>query len=360
MIINIPIPDEILYEISSHLCVKSLYEAGFICKLWKKLSERDVLWKNHYKKCWFTDKIVENNRPWKTIYFDRLNMENQILTNLKRDELMKTCVEKIEQLGKRFTSEKELLFLDLRYDIFIAYGDYLKEISFNETKNKKVLLYLIAGEQYSTAVAKKANNYVAYFNWGYTIHNLIRDLPKEIAEDLYKSCFEKYNLSISSPDNVIKDEVYSRWGDTLHDYAKTKKTKAEVEELLYQSYDKLDKSVNVIANYMAYDNWGIALHTHAKIKRNYPDEADSLYEQCYEKFKKASELKPEDGYIYSHHASALQSQALQKDGESSLQIFELSFKNYKNSIQYLPQDSYIYRSWGDALHDCSKKLLEGL
>jgi len=125
-----------------------------------------------------------------------------------------------------------------------------------------------------------------------------------------------------------------------------------------KSYDKFENSINVVSSYIAYDYWGLALHTHAKLKRNNPFEADNLYQLAYEKFQKSCELKPDDGYIYCHYASCLQSQAMQKEGETSVKLFELCFEKYRNSITYIPEDSYICRSWGDALHECSKKLIE--
>jgi len=54
----------------------------------------------------------------------------------------------------------------------------------------------------------------------------------------------------------------------------------------------------------------------------------------------------------------LQNQAAQKEGEESKRIFHQAFEMFKASAALLHHDAFTARTWGDALHDCSKKLIQ--
>jgi len=59
-----------------------------------------------------------------------------------------------------------------------------------------------------------------------------------------------------------------------------------------------------------------------------------------------------------HWAATLHNQAAQKEGEESKRLFRESFDKFRDSVALLPTDAFTCRSWGDAFHDCSKKLIQ--
>jgi len=46
-----------------------------------------------------------------------------------------------------------------------------------------------------------------------------------------------------------------------------------------------------------------------------------------------------------------------KEGAESLRIYREAFSKYDSASRLIPEDAFALRSWGDALHDCAKKLV---
>eukprot|EP01124_Arcella_intermedia_P010778 TRINITY_DN17309_c0_g1_i1.p1 TRINITY_DN17309_c0_g1~~TRINITY_DN17309_c0_g1_i1.p1 ORF type:complete len:610 (+),score=147.23 TRINITY_DN17309_c0_g1_i1:227-1831(+) len=324
---------------------------------WNGWSKENTFWEDLYKDKWKTRDIVKFGRMWKDVFKDRIQIERNYLEP-KREEFQKREMQELVKCKAR--SEEEMLSV-YRYNTYLAFGDLLRESADKLIEEVKIKMLLVSNEEYATCIAVSPTNYIALFNWGYLLHHLAKLVaskkhPK--ADSIFKKCFSKYEYALSLKGNIIKEDTLSRWGDALHDYAKTKKTQAEVEECLRESYSKYEQSITFNPNYIAFDYWGLTLCTHAKLKKHSEKEADKLYAAAVEKYASANALKPGDGFILCHWASTLQSQASLKDGREAKLIFHESFERYRDSARLMPQDPFTVRSWGDALHDCSKKLIQ--
>jgi len=344
------LPTELVNQILLNFNYLELSEVSQVYSTWRDMSRKNSLWENLYKERWLTNDVLMLDRNWRTVFRDRHEVEMTYLKD-KNEEL-----NKLEQkLPKNLKNEK-----------FVKFGELLKENIEQVKPEDKVKAMLVANEQYASSVAVNRDNYLVYFYWAHLLSNLAKhlfnnkncNLSSQISDNIFLLCFQKYEIASKLESNTLKEDTLCRWGDALHDYAKTKKTQQEVEEWLHESYEKYKKSVNTSPNYIAYDYWGLTLYTHAKLRKRDVVESDKLYEEAAEKYSKAHSLKPEDGYILCHWASTLQNQASQKEISEARSIYREAFSKFSQSFALLPDDAFTCRSWGDALHDFGKKLIQ--
>eukprot|EP01130_Rhizamoeba_saxonica_P017867 TRINITY_DN8779_c0_g1_i2.p1 TRINITY_DN8779_c0_g1~~TRINITY_DN8779_c0_g1_i2.p1 ORF type:complete len:553 (+),score=95.61 TRINITY_DN8779_c0_g1_i2:30-1688(+) len=351
---DIWVPKEIVQLIINQLCWQSTQVFGCTNRFLYDMCTKDPVWMRLYQLHWYNCNILRLNRSWYTCFKDRYYVESTYLQPHMED-IEKDIKERAESCTA--TSSKGHTFSKYLNNKYVIYGEKLRTILDTALPEDRPMIVLISGEQYASAVAD-TDNYIAYFNWGYILNHYAKYLSNESCEEVFFASFEKYEIAYNSKDNIVSEETLSRWGEAIHDFAKTKKSKKEIEKWLNLSYEKFEASVNIKPNYLAYDSWGLSLYTNAKLKVSQPEQLDMYFSMTYEKYENAHILQPDDGYILCHWANTLQHHGALAADDAYEDIFRECFEKFEITALCLGEDAFMYRCWGDALHEYAKRIID--
>ena len=195
------------------------------------------------------------------------------------------------------------------------------------------------------------------------IKSLSLKYEKEGLEFSLKDNFEKSieKFKISTELDPCNDSAFNNWSCALNEkFEKAVQRNLEIVstnwgtlipvcaemiqgEALFNQTEKYDKVIQYTGT---YNNWGNALSALAKVKQD-----ETLFQQAFEKYEKATQINPEDAFLFYNWGYALSALANMKQDET---LFKQACEKYEKATQINPDNADAFYNWGLVLSELAK------
>jgi Tfp pilus assembly protein PilF len=246
--------------------------------------------------------------------------------------------------------ETALRLRPTRHEALHNWGNLLLDLAKRKSAEEADQLFSEAEDKYKEALKIKSEMPDVLINWGNLLLDRAKTKSGQEADELFTEAEKKYMAALEIKP-ALHEALY-QWGNVFLDRAKTR-SGADADQLFGQAIEKYRAALKINPDmYQALNNWGHVFLDRAKTKEG--EEADQLFAEAEKQYRAALEIKPDQSNILNNWANVLSDRARRKSGEEADRLFAEAEKKYMAALDINPDMYEIYNNWGNLLLDWGK------